>query len=98
MSPIDSILGIPGLVVQQVNRAQDIHVWARPKRRPSCLYCQAPNLRIKATYQRTLKHTRQGTTAPSATGIFVIGLPVLVRVDAPPKPTGSRCSKPMKAV
>ncbi len=60
MSPIDSILGIPGLVIQQVNRAQDIHVWARPKRRPSCLYCPSQKVRIKATHQRTLKHTRQG--------------------------------------
>ena len=60
MSPIDSILGIPGLVIQQVNRAQDIHVWARPKRRPSCLYCPSQKVRIKATHRRTLKHTRQG--------------------------------------
>ncbi|PTQ76187.1 hypothetical protein C8R21_11298, partial [Nitrosospira multiformis] len=28
MSPIDSILGIDGLVVQSVKRAQGIHVWA----------------------------------------------------------------------
>ena len=60
MSPIDSILGIPGLVIEQVNRAQDIHVWARPKRRPSCLYCPSQKVRIKATHRRTLKHTRQG--------------------------------------
>ena len=60
MSPLDFILGIPGLIVQQVNRAQDIHVWARPKRRPGCLYCPAPTVRIKATHRRTLKHTRQG--------------------------------------
>lgn len=60
MSPIDSILGIPGLVVQRVRRTQDIHVWARPKRRPDCLYCGGNGLRIKATYRRTLKHTRQG--------------------------------------
>src|SRR5690606_24715916 len=60
MSPIDSILGIEGLVVQRVKRAQDIHVWARPRRRPGCLYCSAPTVRIKATHRRTLKHTRQG--------------------------------------
>ena len=60
MSPIDSILGIPGVVVQRVKRAQDIHVWARPKRRPACLYCPADTVRIKATHRRTLKHTRQG--------------------------------------
>jgi len=60
MSTIDSILGIPGLVVQSVKRAQDIHVWARPRRRPACLYCAAQPVRIKATHERTLKHTRQG--------------------------------------
>lgn len=31
MSPIDFILGIHGLVVQRVKRAQDIHVWAKPR-------------------------------------------------------------------
>lgn len=60
MSPINSILGIPGLVVQQVKRAQDIHVWACPNHRPGCLYCPSQSVRIKATHQRTLKHTRQG--------------------------------------
>lgn len=60
MSPVDSILGIPDLVVQQVQRAKYIHVWARPGHRPGCLYCQAQTVRIKATHRRTLKHTRQG--------------------------------------
>lgn len=60
MSQADSILGIPDLAVQQVQRAKYIHVWARPKHRPGCLYCPAETVRIKATHQRTLKHTRQG--------------------------------------
>lgn len=60
MSPIDSILGIDGLVVQSVKRAQGIHVWARPRRRPACPHCAGQSVRIKATHQRTLKHTRQG--------------------------------------
>jgi len=60
MSTIDSILGIPGLVVQSVKRAQDIHVWARSRHRPACLYCAAQPVRIKATHERTLKHTRRG--------------------------------------
>lgn len=60
MSPIDSILGIPGLVVQAVKRTKDIHVWARPRKRPACLHCAGNQVRIKATHQRTLKHTRQG--------------------------------------
>ncbi|MDV2116653.1 ISL3 family transposase [Alcaligenes faecalis] len=60
MSPLDSIVGIPGLVVQQVERQRDIHVWAKPAERASCPRCATPSVRIKATYQRTLKHTRQG--------------------------------------
>src|SRR5690554_3068577 len=60
MSPIDSILGIPGLVVQAVKRTKDIHVWAVPRQRPACVHCAGNQVRIKATHQRTLKHTRQG--------------------------------------
>jgi len=59
-SPIDSILGISGLVVQHVERKRDLHVWARPQQRPECPYCNDAGVRIKATYRRTLKHSRQG--------------------------------------
>jgi transposase len=31
-----------------------------PSKRPCCIHCDYPRVRIKATYQRTLKHTRQG--------------------------------------
>ncbi|NGM90245.1 ISL3 family transposase [Parapusillimonas sp. SGNA-6] len=60
MSPIDSILGLRGLEVQRVERHRDIHVWARPQERPACVYCSHAVVRIKATHQRTVKHTRQG--------------------------------------
>ncbi|WP_323016533.1 ISL3 family transposase [Castellaniella sp.] len=60
MSPIDSILGIQGLVVQAVQRHEDIHVWAKPNKRASCPRCAGDQVRIKATHHRTLKHTRQG--------------------------------------
>ena len=60
MSPIDSILGLQGLVVQRVERRHDIHVWAQPQERPACVHCLQGPVRIKATHQRTLKHTRQG--------------------------------------
>src|SRR5690606_31872709 len=49
-----------GLLIEQVQRAEEIHVWARPRKRGPCIYCTAPRVRIKATYTRTLKHTRQG--------------------------------------
>lgn len=60
MSPLDSILGLKGLVIERVERRRDIHVWARPANRPACVHCQQGSVRIKATHQRTLKHTRQG--------------------------------------
>ena len=60
MSPIDSILGIDGLVIDRVERRKTIHVWAHPQRVLSCLYCPGTALRIKATYQRNVKHSRQG--------------------------------------
>ena len=60
MSPLDSILGLEGLFVEQVQRAHDIHVWARTRKRSRCVHCANAWVRIKATYTRTLKHTRQG--------------------------------------
>lgn len=60
MSPIDSILGIRDLYIERVERGRDIHVWARPSRRSACIHCHQDAVRIKATHQRTLKHTRQG--------------------------------------
>ncbi|CAM5317201.1 ISL3 family transposase [Eoetvoesiella caeni] len=60
MSPVDFILGLKELTIERVERRRDIHVWARPAKRPVCLHCQAASVRIKATHPRTLKHTRQG--------------------------------------
>ncbi len=60
MSPVDSILGLAGVSIERVERGPDIHVWARPLERPSCLHCGQQPVRIKATHHRTLKHTRQG--------------------------------------
>jgi len=59
MSLIDSILGLPGVVIERVDRQRRIHVWAKPTHRPACVYCASDAVRIKATYQRMLKHTRQ---------------------------------------
>jgi len=60
MSLASRIVGIPGLEVERVDRQKCIEVWARPANRPLCLHCGADHLRIKATYPRTVKHTRQG--------------------------------------
>ena len=60
MSQINSILGLPDLAILRVDRKKDIHVWAKPLSRPLCLHCGLDAVRIKATCERTLKHTRQG--------------------------------------
>ncbi len=59
MSPMDTILGIPSLVVQRVEHGRDIQVWAC--RRVSLHLCIAAIGAYKATYQHTHIHTtRQG--------------------------------------
>ncbi len=60
MSPLDSILGLKDLTIERVERHRDIHVCSRPAKRPACVHCLYEPVRIKATHQRTLKHTRQG--------------------------------------
>jgi transposase len=60
MSHASTILGIKDLEVDSVDRQGDIKVYARPKSRPNCIHCGGADLKIKATYRRTLKHTRQG--------------------------------------
>ena len=60
MSLASRIIGIPGLEIERVRRKHDIEVWARPRFRPNCLHCDHPDLTIKATHKRTVKHTRQG--------------------------------------
>jgi len=62
MSHATRILGLSGLEVERVDqdREDGIAVYARPTKRPVCRHCQRGGLKIKATYQRTLKHSRQG--------------------------------------
>lgn len=60
MSHAGLILGLPELEVERVDRNDTISVYAKPRQRPCYIYCDHHHLRAKATYQRTLKHTRQG--------------------------------------
>ena len=60
MSHAGNILGISDLEVERVERDQSIRIYARPTRRPSCIHCEHDGVKIKATRQRVLKHTRQG--------------------------------------
>lgn len=60
MSHAGTILGISELKVEHIHRQDEIKVWAKPTKRPCCKHCHGERLRIKATHQRTVKHTRQG--------------------------------------
>lgn len=60
MSLAGTIIGIPELEIERVDHQKNLEVWARPKRRPSCKHCSCAHLQIKATHQRTVKHTRLG--------------------------------------
>lgn len=55
MSPLDSILGLEGLFIEQVQRAHDIHVWAGPRKRACCVYCANPRVRIKEQISTVLR-------------------------------------------
>lgn len=60
MPHAERIIGLPGLKVERVRRKQGIEVWAKPIQRPHCYHCDHHQLTIKATYERVVKHTRQG--------------------------------------
>jgi len=60
MSHAGNIVGLSELIIERIDRYNGIEVWAKPSRRPPCKHCQGRRLRIKATHQRTVKHTRQG--------------------------------------
>jgi transposase len=60
MSLAESIVGIAGLDVIDVHRGASIQVYAKPRKRPACIYCSHPKPRIKSSHWRTLKHARQG--------------------------------------
>ena len=60
MSLAGTIIGIPELQIERIDHQKNLEVWASPARRPPCKYCQHNHLHIKATHQRTVKHTRLG--------------------------------------
>ncbi len=60
MSHLGRIIGITDLEVERVDREKGIEVYAKPTKRPACIHCHSKQVVIKATNQRTLKHTRQG--------------------------------------
>lgn len=60
MPSLENIIGLPGFELENVTRGTAIEVYARARFRPACIYCNCPEVRIKFSFTRSLKHTRQG--------------------------------------
>jgi transposase len=60
MPSLDCIIGLPGVELESANALGSIVVHAKTSLRPPCTHCGAGRSRIKASFTRKLKHTRQG--------------------------------------
>lgn len=56
----NNIIGLPDLEIEEVIRDSGLVVEARFSGRTACTHCEAKRYRIKASFTRKLKHTRQG--------------------------------------
>jgi transposase len=60
MPSLDCIIGLPDLELEDAVAFDTIEVRARTSIRPPCMRCGGSRTRIKASFTRRLKHTRQG--------------------------------------
>ena len=60
MPSLNSIIGLPGIELESATRDGLIEVQAHVCFRPPCIHCSHSQCRIKSSFIRTLKHTRQG--------------------------------------
>lgn len=60
MPSLDNIIGLPGIELESCTREGIIEVHAHASFRPACIHCAHPEVRIKFSFTRTLKHSRQG--------------------------------------
>jgi transposase len=58
---LDCIIGLPGIELESALAEGAIEVYAKCSIRPPCTHCGASQSRIKSSFVRRLKHTRQGT-------------------------------------
>ncbi len=61
MPSLDCIIGLPGIELESAVGERGIEVYARTSLRPPCVHCGGARTRIKASFNRRLKHTRQGS-------------------------------------
>ena len=60
MPSLNSIIGLPGIELENASGNEKIEVWAYVSFRPPCIHCESPQVRIKSSFNRKLNHTRQG--------------------------------------
>lgn len=60
MPSLDNIIGLAGVELESVEESDNIIVHAKSALRPSCSHCGGERSRIKSSFNRKLKHTRQG--------------------------------------
>ncbi len=60
MPSLESIIGLPGFELEKVRTTKTIEVGAKCRLRPRCMHRGHVKYRIKSSFVRSLKHTRQG--------------------------------------
>jgi transposase len=60
MPCLDDIIGLSGFQIQNVLKGKSIEVIGRYVHRPACAHCGAKGCRIKSSFWRRLRHSRQG--------------------------------------
>jgi transposase len=60
MPSLDCIIGLPGIELESAVAESCVLVQAKTTIRPPCVHCGGQRSRIKSSFDRRLKHTRQG--------------------------------------
>lgn len=60
MPCLNDIIGLPGVQIEDVQYDKSVVLEARFVGRTACTHCEAKRYRVKASFTRILKHTRQG--------------------------------------
>lgn len=60
MPCLNDIIGLPGVQIEDVQYDKSVVLEARFAGRTACTHCEAKRYRVKSSFTRKLKHTRQG--------------------------------------
>lgn len=54
------VLGLPDLILESIEHAENIYINALLKGRPSCPSCDSGHVRIKSSFLREINHSKHG--------------------------------------